>query len=99
LGSAPADQRDLQFVRQGADSDCVVGTVRARDTDAARVDEKAKAVGCILRASLGQTVLRMQHELDGALEQPGRFVERETMDLVVTTARTVERGPEPADLD
>ena len=101
FGTAPADERDLQLVRERPDRDRVVGAVRAGDTDAALVDEVAKAVGRVLRRALRQPVLGMQHELDGPVEQPllGGFVEREAVDLVVAAAGPVEGRAEPSDLD
>ncbi len=92
LGAAPADQRDLELVGKRPDRDRVVGAVRTRDADATFVDEIPKAVRRVLRRSLGQTVLGMQHELERPVEQPlfRSFVERESMNTVITAARTVE---------
>src|SRR4051812_48406292 len=99
--AAPADQRYLQFVRERTDDDRVVGAVRAGDADAALVDQEAKSIGRVLGRALGQPALGVQHELDRSVEQTarGRLVERKAMDLVVATARAVERGAEPPDLD
>ena len=90
-----------QLVGERSDGDRVVGAVRAGDADASLVDEIAEPVGRVLRRSLRQAVLGMQHELDRTVEQAlfGGLVEREAVDPVVAAAGAVERGAQPADLD
>src|SRR6185436_14530400 len=74
---------------------------RARDGDAALVDEMTEAVGRVLGRAVRQAVLAVQHELHRSVEQSRgfRLFEREAVDLVVAAPRSVERRTEPADLD
>ena len=76
FGAGPTDERHLQRVGERAHGSRVVGAVRARDRDAAFVDEPAKSVGRVLGRTVRQAVLGVQHELDRTIEQTrlGRLV-------------------------
>jgi hypothetical protein len=54
--TAPADERDLELVRERTDRDRVVGAVRAGDADASLIDEKPAAIGDVAHS----VSLRMQ---------------------------------------
>ena len=101
LRSAPADEWNPELVGQGTDGDRVVGAVRARDPDAALLDQVLESVGRVLGRALREAIFGVQYELDRTIEQSfcGRFVERQPVDLVVAAVGPVERGTEPSDLD
>ncbi len=93
LRTRPADEGYLELVGQWRGDDGVVGAVRTGDADTALIDEVLEPVRGIASRATRQAVFRVEHELDGPVEQAllERFIEGHPVDLVVAAIGTVER--------